>query len=158
MKKLILFCIVFFSLTACKDAIVDEVPAKNIAEALARLSAVRTWKIDKVVTDGVTQFENGIPLIPDAEGTAEYLEFDTEKKKISVKYPDEINLSVFDYVIDEAKNKFTVIEANPNDPSTPYTEVMTILAGSVYASSFKLESIYVENNKTFKSVVTLVPR
>ena len=152
MKKLLfLLSISILGLFACnKDQETTKQPAKNVKEALARISAVSTWKVNQITLDGVLKFDDGLALDPDYNGIAEWLKFNTVSKTIEVKYLDGDEISTFSYVIDEVNQTFKVIDSSNGGDE----EVYTIKAGSVYDDKFELDATY--DNRV--EVVKLVPK
>ena len=154
MKKIIfLFAITMMSLVACQKS-EENIAAKNMTEALGRLSAVKIWKVDKITRDGVLKYENGTYFDDTFDGVAETLAFNTASKTITVTYPDG-EVSIFEYEINNDTQTFTVKDEDD-------TEVMTIKSGSVFSDKFELESTYGVTNNGVETmvtdVITLVPK
>ena len=152
MKKLLfLLSISILGLFACnKDQEIVKQPAKNVKEALARISAVSTWKVNQITLDGVLKFDDGKSLDPDYDGIAEWIKFNTSNQTVEVKYFDGDEISTFNYVIDEVNQTFSVVDSSNGDEE----EVYTIKAGSVYDDKFELDATY--DNRV--EVIKLVPK
>jgi hypothetical protein len=153
MKKSIviaLFCAVFF---ACEKTEIKSSSAasKNTKEALARLGAVKSWKISTITANGKLVFDNGIAMDPNYTEIAEWIEFNIPESKMQVKYPDITESSFFKYTIDEATQTFLVREIGENNEELE-AEVMKIKSGSVYSDSFILEATYDDETDIIKLV------
>jgi hypothetical protein len=117
MKNLILLALLSLTFLACDKKTKEPVnaPAKNIKEALARLSAVKTWKISTITSNGKLVYENNGITNPDYDSIAEWLKFDISTNKIEVKYPESSETSFFKYEIDEKNQTFVVREIGENN-------------------------------------------
>jgi nitrous oxide reductase accessory protein NosL len=147
----ILFLIVF-SCTKTENEPINQ-PAKSTKEALARLAAVRLWKINKVTVNDKIVFENGAPTQPDSyDSLAEWMKFDISKNEIEVKYPYEEETSFFKFTINEAKQTFSVIEIGVNGEAG-FEEAFSIKSGSVFTDKFEIEAHYDDEHHIY----TLVP-
>lgn len=148
-KNNLFFNPVCFLFTSCnKEAKVEFVPTSP-EEALNRISKVSKWKVDKITVNGEVVFLNGKALSSEYESIIEYIEFDVSKNKVYAKYPGEIDLAEFDFVIDEQAALFKIIDpANPDGP-----ELYKIKSGGVYKDRFELE----ENTIDEVNIYTLIP-
>ena len=61
MKQIFMIAMICFTFLACDKKIkepIKDVPSKNMKEALARLGAVKSWKISTITFNNVLAYEN----------------------------------------------------------------------------------------------------
>ena len=139
-KYFILFSLVLsvsFLTSSCKKDDKNDTSTIQIAES--RLAAANFWYISDASVDGKILVKDRVSVDPDSEGMAEWLKFDNIDKTVEVKYPDEVETTIFNYSI--VGDKFSILDGSSEQ------EVMTIKAGSVFETYFSL--IQMDGGSTF---------
>jgi hypothetical protein len=145
MKKfpfLMLFILFMFVYSCSKD----NDATSSVLEAEKRLGGPAYWEISDASINGEYLIKNKIILDSTNFVPAEWFKFDTNEKTIEVKYNDEPETSLFNYVIEG--NNFKVYE-NGNSGEA---EIMTIKSGSVFDDNFTLEQKDEDDIVVFKFV------
>jgi len=131
MKQIQIFSFLLVSMisyTSCdKDDAINKA-AKNALEAEFRLASVKKWILTDAKINNEYILKDKVLLDPEQDGLAEWLSFDTDNKTVEVKYPDEVETTFFDYIIEN-----DVFKVRHKDGEE---EVMTIKSGSVFIDYF----------------------